>query len=41
MEAAAGLGADEIGGPVDIGSPGPPYFTNDVHRDHLHVAFEN
>lgn len=41
MEAAAGLGADEIGGPVDIGSPGPPYFTNDVHQDHLHVAFEN
>lgn len=41
MEAAAGLGADEIGGPVDIGDPGPPYFTNDVHQDHLHVAFEN
>lgn len=40
MEAAAGEGADEIGGPADIGSPGPPYFTNLVHQDHLHVGFE-
>ena len=40
MEAAADEGADEVGGPADIGGAGPPYFTDHVHQDHLHVAFE-
>lgn len=40
MLAARQLGAHEVGGPADIGGPGPPYFTDDVHQDHLHVAVE-
>lgn len=41
MEAAAALGANEIGGPTDLDSQGPPYFTNAVHQDHLHLAFDD
>ncbi|MDP9818452.1 hypothetical protein [Spirilliplanes yamanashiensis] len=42
MRQAAAAGADEIGGPLDPdGRNGrPPYFTNDVHKDHIHVGFE-
>lgn len=41
MRAAAELGADEIGGPRDVdGVRGPPYFTDAVHQDHLHLGFE-
>lgn len=41
MEAAAGLGSDEIGGPEDIdGVRGRPYFSDQVHQDHVHLGFE-
>lgn len=42
MEAAAAAGADEIGGPRDVdGVRGrKPYFSDDVHQDHVHVGFE-
>ncbi|WP_252975710.1 M15 family metallopeptidase [Janibacter melonis] len=39
MEAAAELGANEVGGPVDLA--GPAFFTDLVHQDHLHVAVES
>ena len=43
MREAASVGADEIGGPGDLdGRVGRrPYFTNDVHRDHIHIGFED
>ncbi|HZI98575.1 MAG TPA: hypothetical protein VFD41_13725 [Actinomycetales bacterium] len=41
MEAAAELGSDEIGGPEDIdGVRGRPYFSDQVHQDHVHLGFE-
>lgn len=42
MEAAAALGASEIGGPKDLdGVRGRrPYFSDRVHQDHLHVGFD-
>ena len=42
MREASRLQADKIGGPIDVdGRAGrPPYFTNDVHKDHVHVGFE-
>ena len=42
MEAAAALGATEIGGPVDVdGVRGqPPHFSDQVHQDHVHLGFE-
>lgn len=42
MEAAAALGSDEIGGPADVdGVRGQrPYFSDQVHQDHVHVGFE-
>lgn len=41
MEAAVDHGADEVGGPRELGGPTSPYFTDQVHQDHLHVAIEN
>jgi len=38
MEAAAGAGAANIGGPAEP-SPTGPYFTDRVHQDHVHLAF--
>lgn len=42
MEAAAALGADEVGGPVDLdGVRGHrPFFSDHVHQDHVHLGFE-
>lgn len=41
MEAAAAVGATEIGGPQDIDRVrGRPYFADPVHQDHLHIGFE-
>lgn len=41
MEAAVEHGAHEVGGPRKLGGPTSPYFTDQVHQDHLHVAIEN
>ena len=43
MREAARVGADEIGGPADLDRRAgqPPYFTDDVHQDHLHMGFED
>lgn len=41
MMAAADRGATEIGGPENTGKvAGPPFFTNAVHQDHVHIGFE-
>jgi hypothetical protein len=42
MMAAAERGANEIGGPADIDKVAgrPPYFTNAVHQDHVHIGFD-
>ena len=34
------LGVTEIGSPWDLDGPGGASFTNVVHQDHLHVAFD-
>lgn len=36
MVAAGDAGATEVGGPIAVAGSG--YFTDDVHRDHLHVG---
>ena len=36
---ALALGATEIGAPFDTDGPGGRMFTNEVHLDHLHLAF--
>lgn len=38
MNVAAATGADEIGGPVDLGVK--PFFSDAVHQDHVHIGFE-
>jgi uncharacterized heparinase superfamily protein len=38
MVRAGRLGATEVGGPFDVDGPGRGFFTDDVHRDHLHVG---
>jgi hypothetical protein len=42
MSAAADFGVDEIGGPEDLDGRARrrPYFTNDVHQDHVHLGFD-
>lgn len=41
MREAARLGADEVGGPDAVGPAGrPPFFTNAVHKDHIHIGFD-
>lgn len=42
MMAAASRGATEIGGPADLDKVAgrPPFFTNAVHQDHIHIGFE-
>lgn len=35
-----GLGADDIGGPVDLDGPGRIHFADALHRDHIHIAFD-
>jgi hypothetical protein len=38
MRRAASLGAYQVGGPWDPGPPSAPYYTNDVHLDHVHLG---
>jgi hypothetical protein len=38
MVLAGRLGATEVGGPFDANGSGPGFFSDDVHRDHLHVG---
>lgn len=39
MEAGVALGAPQVGGPLDLGPPSGPYFTDLVHQDHVHVGW--
>ena len=39
MRAAAKAGAYNVGGPRQLGLPG--FFSDRVHRDHLHIAFDS
>lgn len=39
LEAARHLGSNEIGGPVDPDGAGGVHFTDQVHRDHIHLGF--
>lgn len=38
MTKAGQLGATEIGGPFDLNGERPRYFTDDLHKDHLHIG---
>ncbi|MGJ7440354.1 hypothetical protein ACR80Q_04780 [Aquipuribacter sp. MA13-6] len=38
MLRAAALGATEVGGPFDLNDERPGFFTDRVHRDHIHVG---
>lgn len=40
LTAVADLGADDVGGPVDLDGPGDIHFTDALHRDHVHMAFD-
>lgn len=40
VQAALDGGATEIGAPFDLDGPGGLVFTNVVHQDHLHFAFD-
>lgn len=35
------LGVTELGSPWDLDGPGGAAFTNTLHQDHLHLAFDN
>lgn len=35
---AGQLGATEVGGPFDLNGGRPGYFTDDLHKDHLHLG---
>lgn len=39
MRAASDAGAYQVGGPVDRDGAGASYFTDDTHRDHIHLGF--
>lgn len=42
MREAAALGANSIGGPTSLGGKrGGTFFTDHVHQDHIHVAFND
>lgn len=38
MRRAAELGATEVGGPADLNGLRPGFFSDDVHRDHVHLG---
>lgn len=38
MTKAGQLGATEIGGPFDLNGERPRYFTDDLHKDHIHIG---
>jgi hypothetical protein len=40
LDAARELGAQSIGGPVDLDGPRGVHFADDLHRDHVHIAFD-
>jgi hypothetical protein len=40
VELAIAAGATEVGSPWDVDGPGGVSFANDLHQDHLHVAFD-
>ena len=40
MQVAAGTGASQVGGPVDLDGGGSQYFSDDTHSDHVHVGFD-
>lgn len=40
VQSALDGGATEIGAPFDLDGPGRRVFTNVVHQDHLHLAFD-
>lgn len=39
MTTAGRLGATDVGAPFDLNGSRPGYFTDDVHKDHLHIGF--
>jgi hypothetical protein len=41
LTAAAMAGSDEIGAPIVPDGPGGAYFTDAVHRDHVHIGFDS
>ncbi|PSL05999.1 hypothetical protein CLV30_103153 [Haloactinopolyspora alba] len=41
LAAARDAGCDEIGGPVDPDGAGGVHFTDQVHRDHVHLGLES
>jgi hypothetical protein len=40
LAAVRATGSDEIGGPLDPDGPGGKHFSDDLHRDHVHLGFE-
>ncbi|MDX5961874.1 hypothetical protein SIM91_00655 [Rhodococcus opacus] len=38
MQRASELGATEVGGPFDLNAERKGFFTDDVHRDHIHIG---
>ncbi|WP_235900721.1 hypothetical protein [Lolliginicoccus suaedae] len=38
MRRAASLGATEVGGPIDLNGTRKGFFSDDVHRDHIHIG---
>ena len=39
MRAAQDAGAYQVGGPVDLDGSGASFFSDDTHRDHIHLGF--
>ncbi|MCZ3388033.1 MAG: hypothetical protein LH645_02660 [Actinomycetia bacterium] len=39
MKEAVDVGANQIGGPVDLDGGGVTYFSDDTHQDHIHLGF--
>jgi hypothetical protein len=40
LRIAAGSGAYQVGGPVDLDAGGSQYFSDPTHSDHVHVGFD-
>lgn len=40
LTAVRDLGAQSIGGPVDLDGPGGIHFADALHRDHVHIGFD-
>lgn len=40
VELAIAAGATEVGSPWDLDGPGGASFANDLHQDHIHLAFD-